>query len=187
VNLLYGKLVSTLKIKSGTSRMMWKSAIIIGLGKKFFYKLSIDEDLVDFWHDVISITYRWRYHFMKHFKIDLNNIGALNQIWKWVKMSQEHFLHILFFYYKKEGNAVQIKEKICHVYGEDTLTRQIVSNWFRRFWNRNFDVKDALYSGRPIVENVDEILQKIEENCHVSSYDITKVLNIDQNRFRAFG
>jgi len=29
------------------------------------------------------------------------------------------------------------------------------------------------------VENVDEIFQKIEENCHVSSHDIIKELNFD--------
>ncbi|KAG5323660.1 SETMR methyltransferase, partial [Pseudoatta argentina] len=47
--------------------------------------------------------------------------------------NQEHFRHILFFYYKKGKNAVQPTEKICHVYEEDALTRQIA----------NFDVKDA--------------------------------------------
>jgi len=31
---------------------------------------------------------------------------------------------------------------------------------------RNFDVKNAL---RSIVENVDEIFQKIEENCHMNN------------------
>ncbi|KAG5348438.1 SETMR methyltransferase, partial [Acromyrmex charruanus] len=47
------------------------------------------------------------------------------------------------------------------------------------FRDGNFDVKDAYRSGRPIVENVDEILQKVKENRHVSSYDIAKELNID--------
>jgi len=29
------------------------------------------------------------------------------------------------------------------------------------------------------VENIDKIFQNIEENCHVSDYDIAKELNID--------
>ena len=29
------------------------------------------------------------------------------------------------------------------------------------------------------MENIDEIFQKIEENYHMSNYDITKELNID--------
>jgi len=35
----------------------------------------------------------------------------------------------------------------------------------------NFDVKNTLHSYQPIMENIDKIFQKIEENCHVSSYD----------------
>lgn len=93
--------------------------------------------------------------------------------------NQEHLRHILLFYYKKGKTAAQAKEKICRVYGEDALTRQTAANWFRRFRDGNFDVKDAFRSGRPIVKNVDEIFQKIEENRHVSSYDIAKALNID--------
>ncbi|XP_067206337.1 histone-lysine N-methyltransferase SETMAR-like [Linepithema humile] len=93
--------------------------------------------------------------------------------------NQEHFRHILLFYYKKRKNAAQAKEKICRVYGEDALTRQTAANWFRRFRDGNFDIKDAPRSGRSIVENVDEIFQKIEKDRHISSYDIAKELNID--------
>jgi len=45
--------------------------------------------------------------------------------------NQKYFRHILLFYYKKEKIATQAKEKICHVYGEDALTRQTAANWFR--------------------------------------------------------
>jgi len=38
----------------------------------------------------------------------------------------------------------------------------------------------TLRAGRPIIEKVDEILQKIEEDRHISSYDIAAELNIDQ-------
>jgi len=37
---------------------------------------------------------------------------------------------------------------------------------------------------RLIKENVDEIFQKIEENRHVSSYDIAKELNIDHKTIK---
>ncbi|KAG5334517.1 SETMR methyltransferase, partial [Acromyrmex charruanus] len=49
-----------------------------------------------------------------------------------------------------------------------------VANWFHQFRNGNFDVKDAHRFGRP-----NKIFYKIEENRHVSSYDIAKELNID--------
>jgi len=37
--------------------------------------------------------------------------------------------------------------------------------------SRFFYIKDAFRSSQSIVENVDEIFQKIKENRHVSSYD----------------
>ena len=50
-----------------------------------------------------------------------------------------------------------------------------------------FDGKYAQCSGQPIAEKVDDILQKIEEDWHISSYDIAAKLNIDQKtRFDSF-
>jgi len=42
--------------------------------------------------------------------------------------NQEHFRHILFFYYKKGKNAAQAKEKINCVYRKNALTKQITAN-----------------------------------------------------------
>lgn len=36
----------------------------------------------------------------------------------------------------------------------------------------NFDVKNAPRAGRPITEKVNEIMEKIEQDRHISSYDI---------------
>ncbi|KAG5311496.1 SETMR methyltransferase, partial [Acromyrmex insinuator] len=47
------------------------------------------------------------------------------------------------------------------------------------FQDRNFNVKNAYRSGRSIVENVDEIFQKTEENRYMNNYDIAKKSNID--------
>ncbi|GFY11672.1 histone-lysine N-methyltransferase SETMAR [Trichonephila clavipes] len=43
-----------------------------------------------------------------------------------------------------------------------------------------FDVKDAPRTGRPVVENVDEITEIIEVDQHVSSRSITQELKIEQ-------
>jgi len=42
--------------------------------------------------------------------------------------NQEHFRHILLFYYKKEKNTTQIAEKFCRVYEENALIRQTAAN-----------------------------------------------------------
>jgi len=55
----------------------------------------------------------------------------------------------------------------------------VTQSWFKRFQSRNFDVKDAPRSGRPITRKVDEVMEKIEQHQHISSHDIGKELNID--------
>jgi len=47
------------------------------------------------------------------------------------------------------------------------------------FQFENFDVKDALHSDQPITEKIYEIMEKVEQDRHISSYDIGKELNID--------
>jgi len=55
----------------------------------------------------------------------------------------------------------------------------VVQSWFKRFQSRNFDVEGAPRSGRLITGKVDEIMEKIEQDPHISSHDIDKELNID--------
>jgi len=50
---------------------------------------------------------------------------------------------------------------------------------FKRFQSGNFDVKNAPRCDRPIAEKVDKIMEKIEQDQHISSHDIGKELNID--------
>ncbi|GFS89493.1 histone-lysine N-methyltransferase SETMAR [Trichonephila clavipes] len=54
-----------------------------------------------------------------------------------------------------------------------------VQFWFRRFRSGIFDVKDALHTGSPAVENVDTITEIIEVNRHVSSRSIAREVKID--------
>jgi len=48
----------------------------------------------------------------------------------------------------------------------------------QRFQSGNFDVKDTLRSGRLITGKV-EIMEKVEQDQHISSHDIDKELNIN--------
>uniref|UniRef100_D3TLF6 Mariner transposase n=1 Tax=Glossina morsitans morsitans TaxID=37546 RepID=D3TLF6_GLOMM len=85
---------------------------------------------------------------------------------------------ILQFYFDQGTNPAQAREEICAVYGQDTLSKATVKNWFSRFLSGNFDVQDAPRSGRPSTEKADDILAKIEQDRHISSNDIAIDLNI---------
>jgi len=73
--------------------------------------------------------------------MDLNDIDSID-----FKNEEKSEIFSTHFYYKKV-KLLHKPKKICLVYGEDALTRQIIANWFRRFRDGNFDVKDALRSG----------------------------------------
>ena len=61
------------------------------------------------------------------------------------------------------------------VYGANTVTANYTQFCFRRFRGGIFEVKDALRTDRPIVENVDKITEMID----VSNLNITQELKID--------
>ena len=50
--------------------------------------------------------------------------------------------------------------------------------WLARFRSGNFDVKNEPRFGWPITEKSDEIIEKIEQDQHISSHDIAYELNI---------
>ena len=73
--------------------------------------------------------------------------------------SKEKIRYILQFFFDKGENASQTAEKLNSVYGFDTVTANHAQFWFRRFRSSNFNVKDAPRTGRPIVENIDQIME----------------------------
>ena len=84
------------------------------------------------------------------------------------------FRHILIFYFRKGKNAAQAHRKLYGVYGYESLNERQCQNWFARFRSGNFNVKDEPRPGRPIVEKVDQILQKIKVDRHIIQYFISR-------------
>jgi histone-lysine N-methyltransferase SETMAR len=94
--------------------------------------------------------------------------------------SKDEIRHILHFYFLKGKNATKAAEKICSVYGADTVSIRVAQQWFQRFRSGVAEVKDAPRSGRPVVENVDKIMEIVAENRHSSSRSIAEELGIDK-------
>jgi [histone H3]-lysine36 N-dimethyltransferase SETMAR len=93
--------------------------------------------------------------------------------------SNEEIRYILKFYYKKGKNATQAAKKICDVYGPSAVSVRVAQIWFKRFQSGNFDVKDAPRSGRPITDKMDAIFEKVEQDRHISSYDVAEELGVN--------
>jgi len=95
------------------------------------------------------------------------------------KINKEKIRYILQYHYDKGKNAAQACEKICVIYGEDTLSKSAARKWFARFRAENFDVKNKPFFGRPIIEKYDEIIVKVERDKHMSTVEIARQLSID--------
>ncbi|GFS72274.1 uncharacterized protein TNCV_1826941 [Trichonephila clavipes] len=70
-------------------------------------------------------------------------------------------------------------ENVTEFFNADTITANYTQFWFRRFRSDIFDVKDAPLTGRPVIENVDKITERIEVDRHVSRRCIGQELKID--------
>lgn len=53
--------------------------------------------------------------------------------------------------------------------------------WFQRFRSGDMEVADSPRSSKPVVTNIDRIMEIIELDRHVSTYNIALELKIDQS------
>ncbi|XP_067136483.1 histone-lysine N-methyltransferase SETMAR-like [Centruroides vittatus] len=96
-----------------------------------------------------------------------------------MEVTKEKIWYVLQFCFDKGENASQAAEIVNDVYGPDTVTANYAQFWFRRFHSGNFSVKDAPRIGRPVIKNVNKIMEMIEMGQHVSSRSIGQELKID--------
>ena len=66
-----------------------------------------------------------------------------------MECKNEHFRHIVFFYFRKGKNAAQAAEKLCDVYVEEVLKDRQCRNWFDKCRSGDFPFKDEQRSGWP--------------------------------------
>ncbi|GBP33380.1 Histone-lysine N-methyltransferase SETMAR [Eumeta japonica] len=59
------------------------------------------------------------------------------------------------------------------------MSIRVAQNWFKSFQSGNFDIKDERRSGRPVTDKVTAIVEKVQQDRHISSYDIAEELGID--------
>ncbi|GFX79501.1 hypothetical protein TNCV_824901 [Trichonephila clavipes] len=74
-----------------------------------------------------------------------------------MSISREVPLQQFQIYARCQGeNASHATEIVNGVYGVNAVTANYAQFWFHRFRSGIFDVKDALRTGSPIVENIDK-------------------------------
>jgi len=56
-----------------------------------------------------------------------------------MEINKKKIHYILQYHYDKGKNTVQVCEKICVIYGENTPSKSAARKWFARFRVGNFD------------------------------------------------
>ncbi|GFT65041.1 histone-lysine N-methyltransferase SETMAR [Trichonephila clavipes] len=96
-----------------------------------------------------------------------------------MEVNKEKIRYILQFFFDKCENSSQVTEIVNGVYGAVTVTANYVQFWLRRIHSGFFDDKDAPFTARSVIENVDKITEIIEVNRYNSSRSIAQELKID--------
>ena len=81
----------------------------------------------------------------------------------------EHFRHLLLFYFNQHLNAAEATRMICCVYGEKAVSERTAQKWFSKFNSGNFDLNDAPRSGRPSDFDEDCLNQLIHDDPRQST------------------
>ena len=66
-----------------------------------------------------------------------------------MECKNDHFRHILLFYFRKGKKAAQAAKKLRDVYGEEALKDRQCLNWFDKLRSGYFSLKDEQHSDRP--------------------------------------
>ena len=93
----------------------------------------------------------------------------------------EHFRHILIFYFRKGKNTAQAGKKLCEAYRDESLKDRQCRTWFDKFRSWDFSLKDEQHSGRPNEVDDDQIKVIIESNRHVTVREIEEMLKIPKS------
>ncbi|EFN76009.1 Histone-lysine N-methyltransferase SETMAR, partial [Harpegnathos saltator] len=91
-----------------------------------------------------------------------------------MECKNDHFRHILLFYFRKGKKATEAHKEICEVYGVGCITERTCQNWFKKFRSGDFSLKDDQRSGRPSEVDEDKMKAIIESNRHITVREIAK-------------
>ncbi|CAI9734608.1 Hypothetical predicted protein [Octopus vulgaris] len=86
----------------------------------------------------------------------------------------EHFRHLLLFAFNQGSKAAKAAGDICAVYGEGAIAERTARDWYAKFKNGNFDLKDAPRSGRPVEFNEKQLNQLLHENSHQTTRELAE-------------
>ena len=93
---------------------------------------------------------------------------------------KQHFQHIMFYCFKRGENATEMQKKdLCSVWRR--YCDWLCQKWFANFCTGDFPLDDAVWSGRPIEVDSDQIETLIEKKSMLyTTQEIVNILKISR-------
>ena len=98
-----------------------------------------------------------------------------------MECKNDHFRHILLFYFRKGKNAAHAAKKLLDAYGEKALNDRQCQNCFDKFRSWDYSPKDEQRSRRPNEVDDDQIKVIIESDHHITVREIEEMLEIPKS------
>ncbi|XP_052831497.1 histone-lysine N-methyltransferase SETMAR-like [Octopus bimaculoides] len=86
----------------------------------------------------------------------------------------KHFQHLLLFAFNQGSKATKAARDICAVYEEGAIAERTTRDWYAKFKNGNFYLKDAPHSGCPVEFDEERLNQLLHENSHQTTRELAE-------------
>lgn len=94
---------------------------------------------------------------------------------------KEHLREVLLHYFILKKTAAETFRILLEAYGEHRPSETTCRDWFRRFKNGDFDVKDKERSGPPKKLQDDELQALLDEDATQTQKQLAYALNVDHS------
>lgn len=93
---------------------------------------------------------------------------------------KQHLREVLLHYFFLKKNATQAHRLLMECYGDHALSDTQCREWFRRFKNGDFDIRDKERSGQPKKFKDEELEALLQNDPCQSQEQLAAALNVTQ-------
>lgn len=105
--------------------------------------------------------------------------------------TKQHFREVLLHYFILKKSAAESFRLLVDIYGENAPSERSCREWFQRFRNDEFDVRDKEREGAPKKFNDEQLQALLDEDPSQTLKELSQVLNVNQStvgkRLKAMG
>lgn len=92
------------------------------------------------------------------------------------EQSKRHLREILVYFFNLKESAAEAHRLLVKAYGEAALSERTCREWFQKFKNGDFDVKDKDRSGRPKIYEDAELEVLLEKDSSQTQKELALTL-----------